>query len=209
MERTASLEGRVDEVDTGHPRARGDLAPLEEERAVVRRLQQGDRAAVAVLYGWYGDLLYRQVILPKLPVPELAEDVLRDTFRTVLEKVDTWTSEDRSIFFWLRRVALNRAVDVYRRSRRDLALADAVATVGAATAQTPPRPDRQLEVDDARREVAASLARLNERYATVLRMRLLEERPREECAAVLGVTVGNLDVLLHRACKAFRAVYPP
>lgn len=176
---------------------------------MVRRLQQGDRAAVAVLYGWYGDLLYRQVILPKLPVPELAEDVLRDTFRTVLEKIGTWTSEDRSIFFWLRRVALNRAIDVHRRSRRDHALADAVATVGAATAQTPPRPDRQLEVDDARREVAASLARLNERYATVLRMRLLEERSREECAAVLGVTVGNLDVLLHRACKAFRAVYPP
>ena len=50
---------------------------------------------------------------------------------------------------------------------------------------------------------------MNERYATALRMRLLEEKSREECAQILGVTVGNFDVILHRAAKAFRTVYPP
>ena len=63
----------------------GDLVPLEEERAVIQRLQAGDRSAFATLYGWYGELVYRQAILPKLPVRDLAEDCLRDTFRTALE----------------------------------------------------------------------------------------------------------------------------
>ena len=54
-----------------------------------------------------------------------------------------------------------------------------------------------------------SLSRLNPRYAEALRMRLLEDRTREECAAAMGVTVGNFDVILHRACKAFRQGYPP
>jgi DNA-directed RNA polymerase specialized sigma24 family protein len=57
--------------------------------------------------------------------------------------------------------------------------------------------------------VETSLSRMNPRYAEVLRMRLIEETPREACAEKLGITVGNLDVLLHRAAKAFRKVFPP
>ena len=48
---------------------------------------------------------------------------------------------------------------------------------------------------------------LEPHYATALRMRLLEELDRDECAAALDVTVGNFDVIFHRACKAFRKVY--
>ena len=60
---------------------------------MIQRMQQGDRAAFATLYGWYGVPIYRQVILPRLPVPELAEDVLRDTFRTALEKMHLFFAE--------------------------------------------------------------------------------------------------------------------
>lgn len=177
---------------------------------MIERLQAGDRAAFPILYGWYGELIYRQAIVPRLPNRELAEDCLRDTFRTALEKIGTFRFENRSIFFWLRRIAIHKAMDVHRLHKRDQRLQDAVraepdATVGSA----PPRPDRQLEVDDLKRMVGASLSLMNERYAQVLTLRLLEDRPREECAELLGVNVGNLDVLLHRAVKAFRKVYPP
>lgn len=191
-------------------RPSGDLVPLEEERAVILRLQQGDRTAFATLYGWYGDLLYRQAILPRLPVPELAEDCLRDTFRTALEKIDTFRLENRSIFFWLRRIAVNKAIDIHRRHRRDERLAEQVQLEPEVpVASAPERPDRGLEVDETRRMVEASLSNLNARYAKALRLRLIDERTREECALELGVTVGNFDVILHRAAKAFRKVFPP
>ena len=67
------------------------VMPLEEERVVIERLQAGDRTAFATLYGWYGDKIYRQAILPKLPDRAAAEDVLRDTFRKALEKIDQGT----------------------------------------------------------------------------------------------------------------------
>jgi RNA polymerase sigma-70 factor (ECF subfamily) len=188
----------------------GDLAPVEEERAVVARLQHGDREAFATLYGWYGDLLYRQAILPRLPVPELAEDCLRETFRTALEKIDTFRLENRSIFFWLRRIAVNKAIDVHRRHRRDLRLVHRVKDdPDARPGGSPDRPDRSLEIDEVRRQVDQSLSNLNARYARALRMRLIEDRTREECAQALGVTIGNFDVILHRAATAFRKVYPP
>ena len=188
---------------------RGDLVPLDEERAVIVRLQAGDRSAFATLYAWYGELIFRQAILPKLPIRELAEDCLRDTFRTALEKIDTFRLENRSIFFWLRRIAVNKAIDVHRRHRRDQALSDALVADEHPFGSAPARPDRGLEVADTRRDVERALANLNARYARALQLRLLEERSREECAEILGVSVGNFDVILHRAAKAFRQGYPP
>ena len=186
-----------------------DLVDLEEERSVILALQRGDRGAFATLYRWYGDLLYRQVILPRLPIPELAQDCLKDTFRTALERIETFRLENRSIFFWLRRIAANKAIDVHRRHRRDERLVEAVKVEPTLSVAQPDRPDRQLEVDEVRRMVETSLANLNGRYAKALRMRLIEDRSREECAEALEVSVGNFDVILHRAAKAFRKVFPP
>ncbi len=188
----------------------GGLAPLEEEREVVEALRHGDRAALATLYGWYGDRIYRQAILPRLPIIELAEDTLRDTFRIALERIEQFKLEDRSIFFWLRRIAINRALDVHRAHARQQRLEDrlsaepATTTTGAA----PPAPDRKVEVEETAALVKEALELINPRYSQALRLRLLEDRSREECAKALGVNVGNFDVILHRATKAFRKVYP-
>lgn len=177
---------------------------------MIQRLQAGDRTAFGELYEWYGDLVWRQAILPRLPNRELAEDCLRDTFRTALEKIGSFESVDRSIYFWLHRIGVNKAIDIHRRHKRDRKLADAVKAEGPETLSSrPAAPDRGLEVDDTARLVNAALDKLNDRYAKALRLRLLEDRSREECAGVLGVTIGNFDVILHRASKAFRKVFPP
>ncbi len=195
----------------GAPREgpRGDLPDLEEERKVILALQSGDNSAFATLYRWYGNLLFRQVILPRLPIPELAQDCLKDTFKTALERIDTFRLENRSIFFWLRRIAANKAIDVHRRHRRDDRLVDQLKVEPTLPVAHTERPDRQLEVDELRKMVDQSMSNLNARYAKALRMRLLEERTREECAEAMEVSVGNFDVILHRAAKAFRKVFPP
>ena len=186
------------------------LPPIEEERAVVQRIRQGDREAAGVLFRWFADGLYRRAILPRLPIPELAEDVLKDTFKTALEKIETFTEHDRSIFFWLRRIAIHRAIDVHRRHQRDRKPQDHVETTIERTMAEPPlTPDRAPEITETREQVNRALEQLNPRYAQALRMRLIEDQDREDCARTMGVTVGNFDVILHRAAKAFRKVYPP
>lgn len=192
--------------------AEADFIAIDQETLVVQRLQQGDRQAAGELYQWYAARLFRQVILPRLPVRELAEDVLKDTFRIALEKIHTYQPQGRSVFFWLRRIAMNRAIDVHRahqRLRRQQERAGAEQTAERIMATPPPAPDRKPEVDQTRAMVELSLSRLNPRYATALRMRLLEDKSRDECAAALGVKVATFDVLFHRATKAFRKGYPP
>ncbi|HJN77419.1 MAG TPA: sigma-70 family RNA polymerase sigma factor [Myxococcota bacterium] len=177
---------------------------------MVLRMKDGDRMALATLYDWYGDRLFRQVILPRLPITELAEDVLRDTFRLTVERIHQYDPKDRSIFFWMRRIAINRAIDVHRAHKRRERLQEQVEqNVDRTMGVPPPSPDRGQEVEETRELVEEALELINPRYAQALRLRLLEDKDREECAAILGVTVGNFDVILHRATKAFRTKYPP
>jgi len=185
---------------------------LEQEREMVLGLQNGDRIVAGQFYQTFANRLYRQVILPRLPYSDQAEDVLCETFRIALEKIDRYMVLDRSIFFWLRRIAINLIIETYRKQVRKKELAerilarDAVSSVMGSTWESP---DRDLEREDARTMVEESLSRLKPRHAQALRLRLLEDRSREECAAELGVSIGNFDVIFHRACKEFRDNYPP
>ena len=188
------------------------LPSLEEEKAVVKSAQLGDRQAAAQLYYWFGDRLYRQVILPRLPVIEQAEDVLRDTYRIAFERIKQFQSIDRSIFFWLRRIAINLVIDTYRRQVRKHKLAErllAEDALDSITSSAEPSPDHALLADDNRALIERALKLINPRYALALRLRLLEDRSRAECAEVLKVSLATFDVLFHRACKAFRGKYPP
>ena len=65
------------------------------------------------------------------------------------------------------------------------------------------------EVEETKAQVEKALTLINPRYAEALRLRLLQDEDRDVCAERMGVTIGNFDVILHRACNAFRKVYPP
>lgn len=186
-----------------------ELQPIKEERLVVEGLLRGDRAAAGTLYAWYGDALFREIILPRLPIRELAENVLVDTFRIILERAETYKPEnDKSIYFWIRRIAINRAIDVHRAHQRARRLENALEAAHDPE-DAAPAPDRHVDDDDTRARVNAALQTLNPRYAEALRLRLLDDLDREECATRMGVTLGNFDVILHRASAAFRKAFQP
>ena len=177
---------------------------------MIAKLKQGDRQAYATLHTWYADRIYRFVIWPRLPIQELAEDCLRDTMKTAIEKIEQFKAHDRSVFFWLRRIAIHKTMDVHRRAQRDQRLKERLGEhLPLHPNATPDAPDRRRDLADLERDVGTTLGRINPRYAQALRMRLLEDRSREECAKAIGVSVATFDVLFHRAAKAFRKGYPP
>lgn len=185
---------------------------LEEEQIVIVRAQSGDRTAAEQLYHWFGIRVFRGVILSRLPDAEQAEDVLWDTFRIVFEKIHQFQSFERSIFFWIRRIAINLVIDSYRRRVKHSKIADAILAkdaLGEVMSTQELSPEQGLMDRSARALIDQSLERINPRYAQALRLRLLEDRDREECASLMGIRIGNFDVLFHRACVAFRDNYPP
>jgi RNA polymerase sigma-70 factor (ECF subfamily) len=183
-----------------------DPAWLQEERRCLDELRRGDRNAFTRLYRAFAQPLYARVLLPKLGDREAAEDVLAETFRIMLEKLDQYEDRGGSIWSWLATIAANKARDVEReRARRGQALrgfAQLSAPLFEATAPGP----AESAGDGARLQAAVAqvMDELNPRYRRALTLRFLEDRPRVECAELLEVKLGTFDVLLLRALRAFR-----
>jgi RNA polymerase sigma-70 factor (ECF subfamily) len=181
---------------------------LEAERQLVARAQAGDREAMGALFRKHGNTLYVSVLLPRLGNEAAAKDALSETFAKVVERIDRFRWQNVGFYPWLRMVALRVAIDALRaRKRTVLWEADDVARELDASQTSTPLDEVIQEKRDreaARARVDMALERIHPRYAQAIRMRVLEERPREEVAAELGVTPATFDVLLHRATAALR-----
>ena len=188
--------------------ARTDGAALTRERDLVARAQAGDRTAMGELLASYGPSLYRSVLLPRLGSEAAAKDALAETYAKVVERIDRFTWAGVGFYPWLRTVALRVALDALRARKKMLLwkAVDVERELDAAATTTPldhalsERRDREA----ARAKVSEALGRIHPRYAQAVRLRILDEKPREEVARALDVTPATFDVLLHRAIAALR-----
>jgi RNA polymerase sigma-70 factor (ECF subfamily) len=179
--------------------------PTADERMLVERAARGDRRAFEAIYRAYARTIFANVLVPMLGDRDDAEDCLRETFLAAFNALPQYQWKEPSIYPWLKVLAKNKARDLLRASGRRQRLRGAFqehveAIVGEA--QTPN--DEEIQREHLRAQIEEVLTTMNPRYAAVLRLRLLEGRPREDCAAAMDVKIGTLDVLLFRACRAFR-----
>jgi RNA polymerase sigma-70 factor (ECF subfamily) len=181
---------------------------LEQEHRLVEEAQHGNLDAMRPILERYAAPLYGTVILPRLGDAASAEEVLRDTLATAVEKVRRFTWQGKSIYPWLRQIAINKVYDIHRQSKRSRRLADAMVHEVAVESDPASHADAQLIADQERRAHRAAIDQtmdqLQDRYRLAIELRLVQELSREECAQRLGVAIGTFDVLLFRAVRAFR-----
>ena len=185
-----------------------ERAELAQEQRLIEEAQQGNLDAMRPILERYAQPLYGTVILPRLGDSVSAEEVLRDTLATAVEKIKRFTWQGKSIYPWLRQIAINKVFDVHRQSKRSRKLADAMAHEIAVETDPLTHADAQLMADQERRahrdRIEDTMVQLQDRYRQAIELRLIQELSREECAKRLGVTIGTFDVLLFRAVRAFR-----
>jgi RNA polymerase sigma-70 factor (ECF subfamily) len=182
---------------------------LRWERRQIRRARAGDRAAFTALYQAFAGPLYTRILLPRLGDREAAEEALAETFRVALERLGQFEVQAASLWSWLATIARNKATDVFRaRDRAGRALVsyqDMLSCLRAGPDEPGSPLEQEEEAAQLRRAVQVVLGALNPRYRRVLELRFFEEKSRQECAALLEVRLGTLDVLVLRALRAFRA----
>jgi len=184
-----------------------DSADLTHDRLLCERAHAGDRSALGEILRLYGPRLYRSVLLPRLGSPPAAEEALSVTYMKVVERFDRFTWQDVGVYPWLRVVALRVALDQLRARKREVLFEPADLEREIDTAEGDARDTELIEQHDlavARRRVEVVLGRINPRYASAIRLRVLEQRPRDEAAAELGVSVSTFDVVLHRSMAALK-----
>jgi len=179
------------------------------ERSLCERAKGGDKVALGKLLRTYGPILYRSVLLPRLGSEAIAQDALAETYARVVERFDQYEWQDCGVYPWLRVVALRIALDILRsRKRESLFEPDDLAREIERAEPSAAGPDVEVlearDLEAARSRVEAALKTLNPRYERAIRLRILEERPREEVARALEVSVSTFDVVLHRALTALK-----
>ena len=180
---------------------------LEAERLLCERARAGDRAALGAILRRHGPRLYRSVLLPRLGSAPAAEEALSVTYMKVVERFTQFSWQSVGVYPWLRVVALRVALDQLRARKREVLFEPVDLEREVDAAEGDARDADVLERHDlavAKGRVERVLGRINPRYAHAIRLRVLEERSREEAARELEVSVSTFDVVLHRAMAALR-----
>lgn len=175
---------------------------LREERRLIALVRaRRDPEAFAALYRAFAPPLFNYVLLPKLADAHAANDVLADTFHRVLERFHQFEPRDTSMYFWIKAIGENLAIDWFRRhARTHRALASLERMIAAVS-----DPDASVDAADPNLgpRVATILASIHGRYKAAIALRFFDELPRAECARRLDISIGTFDVLLLRALRAF------
>ena len=184
-----------------------DSAELAAEQALCERARGGDRAALGQLLQSHGPRLFRAVLLPRLGSRAAAEEALSVTYLKVVERFDQFSWQAVGVYPWLRVVALRVALDQLRRRKRETVFQPEDLEREIDQGERDARDAVASESDGlalAKQRVVDVVGRLHPRYGRALTLRIIEERPREECAAALEVSTATFDVVLHRAVAALK-----
>ena len=180
------------------------------ERLVVRS-RDGDAGAFDVLV----QLFQRRVFYTILKVvrdTHVADDLTQEVFITVYHKLEA-IKDSTSFVSWVHRIAMNKAIDFKRRSKREqerVFLVEDFATVGTAGNDGPgtssleeqERKERAASLEKAMREAIDALP---ERQKKALLLSMDQKLSQDEIAEILEVPKGTIKSRLHHARKFLSA----
>ncbi len=174
---------------------------LEEERLLVEKAKTGDKHSLAKLVEAYQEPIYHTA-LKMTKNREDAEDVLQETFVTMVEKLNQFRGDAR-LYTWLYRIAVN---NVYKRTRitqkheaMDIDDPDVQQIHGQDLSEWPETQDLLGERQWLQDVLADGLDNLPRKYRTVFILRDIQGLSTKETQEILNISESNVKVRLMRA----------
>jgi RNA polymerase sigma factor (sigma-70 family) len=187
--------------DTLQKPDRATLLPIPKrdpvvDADVVRRAQEGDRAAFDSIYRCTVGRVYA-VCLRMCEDRETAERLTQDAFVRAWVRLHTFRG-DSAFASWLHRLAVNVVLEDQRSSGRRTARVENV--------EDPAMFDRgtRAPMIGERIDLERAIARLPEKARAVLVLFDVEGYSQDEIARLTGTAVGTVKAQLHRARKLLR-----
>jgi RNA polymerase sigma-70 factor (ECF subfamily) len=177
------------------------------EIEIIALAKKGNQKALSELVNAYSDRIYN-LGLRILRNKEDAEDILQETFLTVVQKIDMF--DGRSSFFtWIYRIATNTALMKLRKKRPQYV-------------DLPDNPDFQESIEskvfidwsqdtslnvqnaEVKKLLDESINELSEIYKTVFILRDVEQLSIKETSTILNISEENVKIRLRRARQYLR-----
>ncbi|CAN5361170.1 sigma-70 family RNA polymerase sigma factor [soil metagenome] len=191
------------------PKTRDEPHAADDDLPLLRRAQTGDFAAFETLVAQLQNRVYG-VAYRILGHAQDAEDVVQQTFLSIIEHIDGFRGES-AVATWVLRIATNFALKVLRKKR-------GLPTVPLTTADESfadvPHPkyiaewrdsaESLVERAETRELLDRAIAELDDKHRVVFVLRDIEEMSTEETAEALGLSISNVKVRLLRARMQLR-----
>lgn len=189
------------------------LPATASDAEVIARIRRGDTEGIAWLVKRYSPQVFRY-LRHWLNDPQVAEDVLQDTWLRVVERLESYDAR-RPFLAWLLAIARHRAIDRLRERVRQTAplgqpaelrendrgdTPEPLDRVAAAT----PSPLEQLAEADLQRRVGSALGSLPPVYREVLTLRFHQDLQLHEIARLLQVPLSTVKSRVQRGLVLLR-----
>ncbi len=173
---------------------------MEDDRSLLARIQRCDQAALAEVYDYYFDQLYRYLNY-RLGEPEVAADLTGDVFLALVNALKTGKAPQTSLAGWLYTVARNLAADYIRKKGRTVALIEDLV------ADEPSLTD-QAHLSQLAPLVRKAILELTEEQQHVLALRFGQGLSLAETAQSMEKSIGAVKGLQHRALASLARFIP-
>ncbi len=175
-----------------------------DERELIACVAKGDRSAFKTLFDRHSPTTYN-LCLRLLGNADDAHEIAQDVFVTFWQKAESLRGESK-LSTWLHRVAVNKSINFRKRGgvmakiKQIMSIdTEEVSLEEQLPAPEGERPDRQLESQEARTELAELMASVPARQREVYLLHKLEGLSYQEIAEQLSLTVPTIESLMHRA----------
>jgi len=200
------------------------MTTADDTDHLLARAAAGDAAARDDLLRRHRGRLRRMVAVradPRLAARVDPSDVVQDTLAEAHRRLDEYLRDRPLPFYpWLRQLAQNRLIDLHRRHvlarRRTVTREEAAGLPDRSALALAERlfarqssPSAGLHRRERRDRVRAALAALPDADREVLVLRVLEEMPTRDIAAVLGITESSVRSRQVRALGRLRKLLGP
>ncbi len=180
-----------------------------DETILVEKAKNGDKAALSQLVNSYSGRIYN-LALRILRNKEDAEDILQETFLTVVEKLHTF--DGRSGFFtWIYRIATNASLMKLRKKKLvfqdlgdDTEYSDSIES--RVFVDWTQDPSINIYDEEVKKKINEAVNKLSDIYRSVFVLRDIEGLSIKETSTILNITEENVKIRLRRARQFLRDI---
>ena len=161
----------------------------------------GDEAALTELYGYFFPRVY-QYLLGKTKNPDLADDLVSDTFLRMYQHLDQFDARKGAFSTWLFRIAQNA---LYKKNQDKHAVHDAEWEENFnPSAPETEMPERQFLNKERNKEILEAIAKLPKRQQDIIKMTYWMDMKSDEIAQKLSIAPSSVRVTLKKAREKLR-----
>lgn len=162
-------------------------------------LAKKDRRHFNLLYNLYYERIFL-FLLRRAESEDLAQDLTQQTFVKAMLNIDKFEFKGFPFSSWLYRISLNELNLFYRDNKKR-------RTISIDNSELPelseelPKEENPIMTNE---NLIKAFNVLSEGEVTLLEMKYFEKRSHQEISEILGITVANAKVKLHRVIKKMK-----